>query len=123
MVVVVDAADAGRDAAVAVAVLAPPRHRGTAVFTAVNSAAGQGLEAVGPSNRFGPAVPPHRSSAAPIRVPFRGPSDERERIVLFLLSPLFFIPLPLRSQRASRPRRRPSASVRVRARTTERAGL
>ena len=40
-----------------------------AMITAANSAAGQGLEVVGPANRFGAAVRSHRSPTTPISVP------------------------------------------------------
>ena len=96
-----------------------------AMITAANSAAGQGLEVVGPANRFGAAVRSHRSPTTPISVPAAaaaaataaaadGWTDGRtnERIVLFLLSPLFFIPLPLRNQPTSEPTTPASASVR-----------
>lgn len=81
------------------------------MITAVNKATGQGLEVVGPANRLGAGLRPHGSSATPISVPaataaIRTNGRLRGRIVLFLLSPCFFIPLPLHDQQASRPRQR-----------------
>ena len=66
---------------------------------------------VGPANRLGAGLRPHGSSATPISVPaataaIRTNGRLRGRIVLFLLSPCFFIPLPLHDQQASRPRQR-----------------
>ena len=49
-----------------------------AMITAVNSAAEQGLEVVGPANRFGAAVRQHRSPTTPISG--RGRTDGRTNV-------------------------------------------